>query len=93
MKTWVDFASGLVAPVGNLIDGAWYTEQERARDMLGQDSIRAQESIARAQAEAMTASARYGALATAEQSKGITTAVLVGGAALVLAVGVFALAR
>lgn len=92
MDPWT-FAAGLVAPVGNLIDGAWYTEQERARDQLGQDALRAQESIARQQAEAAVATARYGALAIETEQKGLTTIALIAGGALVLAVGVFALTR
>lgn len=90
---WADFAAGLIAPVGNLIDGAWYTEQERARDQLAADSIAAQQQIARAQAEAMTASARYGALATETKAQGMTTAVLIGAGALVAVAAVFALTR
>ena len=90
---WANVVGGLVAPVAGLIDSGFYTQQERARDQLGADSIAASQAIARAQAEAMTASARYGALATETKAQGVTTAVLIGAGALVAVAAVFALTR
>lgn len=90
---WAAVVGGAIAPVTGLIDGAWYTEQERAADALAADAVRAQEAIARQQAEAMVGSARYGALAAETQSQGIVTAVLIGAGALVVVGTVFVLAR
>lgn len=85
--------TALINPVAGFIDSAWYTPQEQARDALAADSIRAQEEIARQQAQALQASARYTALAAETKAQGMTTAVLIGAGALVAVVAVWAIAK
>jgi hypothetical protein len=79
---WAAVVGGAIGPVAGLIDQGWYTPQEQARDTLAQDSMRAQEQIA-----------RYAALATETQAEGLTTAVLIGAGGLIAAVALFALTR
>lgn len=82
---WAAVIGGAISPVTDLVDDAWYTEQEQARDAVAREGAIAQQYMG----QAALANAQVG---LAQQQANVQMAMLAAGG-LVVAVGLYALLK